>query len=343
MKKYLVTGGLGFLGAPLVRALAAAGHPVRVLDNSSRGSEARLGPAASDVEVVHGDVRDAETVARAVRGVDAVCHLAFINGTQYFYSVPARVLEVGVKGMLNVLDACIQWSVPELILASSSEVYQTPPSVPTDEDVPLAVPDPRNPRYSYGGAKIISELLAINYGKQYLERMLIFRPHNVYGPDMGWEHVIPQFIDYLMTLKRDGSDGRVRLPIQGNGEQSRSFIYVDDFIDGLLLMMRQGENQNIYNIGTTEELTIRDVALRVAAQMGLEIDVVPGPEAPGGTLRRCPNIDKLRQLGFAPRFNFDAGLARTAPWYIANWTPARRAAAANGEGQHGGSVAVRTH
>ena len=83
--------------------------------------------------------------------------------------------------------------VRTLVLASSSEVYQTPPKVPTDESVPMVVPDPHNPRLSYGAGKIISEVMAINYGRKFFDRVLIFRPHNVYGPDMGFEHVIPQF------------------------------------------------------------------------------------------------------------------------------------------------------
>ena len=95
--------------------------------------------------------------------------------------------------MISVLDACRHHGIRELVLASSSEVYQTPPGIPTPENVPLSVPDPLNPRYSYGGGKIICELMAINYGRQGFDRVLIFRPHNVYGPDMGWEHVLPQF------------------------------------------------------------------------------------------------------------------------------------------------------
>ncbi|MGE3778850.1 MAG: NAD-dependent epimerase/dehydratase family protein, partial [Pirellulaceae bacterium] len=102
-KFYLVTGGLGFLGAALSRALLSAGHRVRVLDNSFRGSIRRLGSSAPDVEVVCGDIRDLDVVTRAVRGVDAVCHLAYVNGTRHFYSQPSLVLEIAVKGMMNVL------------------------------------------------------------------------------------------------------------------------------------------------------------------------------------------------------------------------------------------------
>src|SRR5258708_36598385 len=94
--------------------------------------------------------------------------------------------------MTSWTGACRSEGVGPLVLASSSEVYQTPPHVPTDELAPLLVPDPTNPRYSYGGGKIISELMAINYGRKYFARVLIFRPPNVYGPDMGWEQVIPQ-------------------------------------------------------------------------------------------------------------------------------------------------------
>jgi nucleoside-diphosphate-sugar epimerase len=323
-KRYLVTGGLGFLGSALVRALVKAGHTVRTLDNLSRGAGHRLGDVSRDVESITGDIRDAEAVARAIRGMDAVCHLAYVNGTEYFYSRPAEVLDVGVRGMLNVLDGCTQAGVGELVLASSSEVYQTPPAVPTDESVPLSVPDPLNPRYSYGGGKIISELMALHYGRRDFQRVLIFRPHNVYGPDMGWQHVIPQFAE-RMALLRTPASGPAPFEIQGSGEQSRSFIYIDDFTDGLMRVIEKGENQGIYHIGTMEEITMRELALKVARVLGVDITVVPGREAPGGTNRRCPDITRLRGLGFEPRHPLDAGLEPTVRWYAAR--AADRAAA----------------
>ena len=312
--RYLVTGGLGFLGAPLTRALVLDGHTVRVLDNRTRGSDDRLGDAAGDVDVVIGDIRDADTVMEAVRGVDAVCHLAYVNGTQFFYERPAEVLEVGVKGMVNVLDGCLRHEVRQLFLASSSEVYQTPPSVPTDESVPLSVPDPHNPRYSYGGGKIICELMALNYGRQYFDRVVVFRPHNVFGPDMGWEHVIPQFVQRLVGIRGTRS-GPAPFTIQGTGEQSRAFIPIDDFTRGLMTLVRHGKHLNVYNIGTNEEIAIGDVARRVAACLGMRIELVPGPEAPGGTSRRCPDITKLCSLGFVPGVTFDEALPSTVEWY----------------------------
>ena len=320
-RSFLVTGGLGFLGGPLVKSLLKEGHRVRVLDNSSRGSTERLGDAQGDVHIISGDMRDPAVVHRATRGVDSVCHLAFVNGTRYFYEKPAYVLDVGVKGMVNVLDACIRAGVGELILASSSEVYQTPPYVPTDESVPLSVPDPYNPRYSYTGGKIISELMAIHYGREYFKRVVIFRPHNVFGPNMGWDHVIPQFVTRLQQLKAKATGPEIPFPIQGKGDQTRAFIYVEDFISGLMLVINGGSHLNTYNIGTTAEITVRDVADKVAHCVGVSIRIVPGPEAAGGTPRRCPDISKLLQLGFQPRFTLDEALPLTVQWYVEHPEP----------------------
>ena len=314
MKHYLVTGGLGFLGSPLIRMLVARGDRVRVLDDLSRGSTRRLKGAEKDFEIVNGDIRDWRVVERSIAGVDAVIHLAFVNGTRHFYEKPAYVLDVGVKGMVNVLDACIKHSVKELILASSSEVYQTPPLLPTPETVPLSIPDPLNPRYSYGGGKIISELMAINYGKCYLDRVLIFRPHNVFGPDMGWEHVIPNFVSRMTTLDQAGDEPR-DFEIQGSGEQYRSFIYIDDFVEGLLCVIDRGQHLNIYNIGVEEIIQVGALAKAIAEHLRIRIRVAPGPEAAGATSSRCPDTTKVQALGFQPKWSFSAALKLTVDWY----------------------------
>ncbi len=317
-RKYLVTGGTGFLGSALVKGLLHSGYRVRSLDNNSRGSLERLGQYAADVEIVEGDIRDLETVSRAVQGVDCVCHLAYVNGTRFFYEKPGLVLEVGVKGIMNVLDACLKADVGDLVVASSSEVYQTPPTVPTSEDVPLVVPDPLNPRYSYGGGKIISELLALNYGRTLFQRTVIFRPHNVYGPNMGWEHVVPEFVLRMRAMAQQQPSGLIRFPIQGSGQETRSFVYIDDFTDGLLRVIEQGKNLNIYNIGTREELTIAEVAHHIGRYLGREVEVAPGKLQPGSTVRRCPDITKIQALGYSPRYTFAEGLVPTALWYEEN-------------------------
>jgi nucleoside-diphosphate-sugar epimerase len=314
----LVTGGSGFVGSALVKALVESGAKVRVLDDNSRGAQRRLATVARDVELIAGDVRDPATVDAAVRGVAEVHHLAFVNGTELFYSAPDLVLDVGIKGMVNVIDSCRRHDVRTLIVASSSEVYQTPPHVPTDETAPLVVPDPHNPRLSYGAGKIISEVMAINYGRKYFDRVLIFRPHNAYGPDMGFEHVIPQFARRLKRAKDGKAGGTIPFPIQGSGQETRSFCHVDDLVRGILVMRERGEHLGIYHIGTREEITIAELAARMAAEVGCDIELVPSAVLPGSTVRRCPDIAKLASLGYRPQVPLAQGLPPTLRWYLEN-------------------------
>lgn len=314
-RKYLVTGGAGFLGAALVRRLVSLGHAVRVLDDGSRGTPRRLADIADRLDYVQGDIRDAETVAAATRGMDSVLHLAAVNGTEFFYSKPELVLSVGVRGMLNVIEACRRNDVGDLVVASSSEVYQTPPTVPTDESAPLVVPDPLNPRYSYGGSKIISELLAINAGRTGFDRVAIFRPHNVYGPDMAWEHVVPQFCLRAVDLVERHPDDPLPFPIQGDGTQTRAFTHIDDMIDGLMLVVERGAHLNIYHVGNPEELSIADVARQVVACFGREARLITSELPQGSTNRRCPDIGKLKALGFEPKIPFAQGVKPVVDWY----------------------------
>jgi nucleoside-diphosphate-sugar epimerase len=317
--KYLVTGGTGFIGSAIVRRLVQEGHTVRVMDNNLRGVPERLADVATRIELLNGDIREAAAVADACRGMDCVLHLAYLNGTEYFYTHPDLVLEIGVKGMLNVLDGCQAHGVRRLVLASSSEAYQTPPTIPTPEDVPLVVPDVLNPRYSYGGGKIISELLVFAYAKHF-DWVTVFRPHNVYGPDMGWQHVLPQFC----VRMKDATDATpapapVPFPIQGDGTETRAFVYIDDFTDGLMCILNRGEHRNVYHIGTQEEVSIGHIAERLG-RVGFNREVLLHPgEAPKGAVnRRCPDITKLRSLGYEPNITLDEGLRRTAEWYTAN-------------------------
>jgi nucleoside-diphosphate-sugar epimerase len=317
-RRVLVTGGSGFIGSALVKALVARGEAVRVFDDNSRGSLRRLAQVELDIEFVHGDIRDADAVAEAARGIEEVHHLAFVNGTATFYSAPDLVLDVGVKGIINVIDACRRHDVRTLVLASSSEVYQTPPVVPTDETVPLVVPDPLNPRFSYGAGKIISEMMALHHGRKHFERVLIFRPHNVYGPDMGFDHVVPQFAVRLRQIRGEGGKAPQAFGIEGSGSETRSFCYIDDLVAGVMLMRDRGEHLGIYHIGTAEEVTIAELARRMSRIAGMQIVLQPSAAPEGGTRRRCPDISKVAALGYKPRVPLDEGLPPTLDWYWAH-------------------------
>jgi nucleoside-diphosphate-sugar epimerase len=296
----------------------AAGAKVRVLDNYLRGSPRHLQSVLGQIELVRADIRNPISVARCSEGCDTIIHLAYLNGTEFFYSKPELVLEIAVKGMINILDAAIENEIKDLVFCSSSEVYQTPSQIPTPETVPLVVPDVMNPRYSYGGGKIIGELLAVNYGRKHFDRMTIFRPHNVYGPDMGGEHVIPQFILRAKAAVEQTAEPEVPFAIQGEGVETRSFIYIDDFIDGLMLVLEGGEHNQIYHIGTQDEVSMRDLAAQVVSLFGRRPAFRHLPLQAGGTPRRCPDTTKLRALGFVPRTPLAEGLKRTWKWYVQN-------------------------
>lgn len=318
--RYLVTGGAGFLGSALVRRLAADGHEVTVLDDFSRGQMERL-RCTGVSKIMCGDIRNMEYVSRALLGgADAIIHLAYVQGTQTFYSEPRQVLDVALRGMLNLLEACERWGVTDFLLVSSSEAYQVAAEVPTPETVPCSVPDPLNPRYSYGGGKIACEIMANAWQRAgVLDRAIIARPHNIYGPDMGREHVIPEFCLRMNKLTAQQPEGIIEFPVQGSGLETRSFCFVDDCVDQLVLLLERAGPLGIWHVGNMDERTIASVAHEVAAQYGRPVKVIPGSLPKGSPPRRLPDISKITALGYGgPKVGFTEGLARTVAWYRAN-------------------------
>jgi nucleoside-diphosphate-sugar epimerase len=311
-KRVVITGGGGFIGAYLVKRMVADGWNVAVVDNMMRGDASRFAEVADDVELFTCDVRDQDALERAFKGAEVVMHLAAVNGTENFYKRPELVLDVGLRGALAVVDAGRAVGVPDLVFASTAEVYQTPAEIPTPETIPLMLPDSLNPRYSYGGGKIVSELIAFNYGQDHYRQVQVFRPHNVFGPNMGWKHVEPQFIMRALAAQ-DASDAT--FPIQGDGTETRSFCYVDDIVAGILTMYEKGGHREIYHLGSDEEITIRELAARIGKIVGIDLDIRPGELQAGGTKRRCPDIAKMRALGWSPEVGLDEGLERTVAWY----------------------------
>jgi nucleoside-diphosphate-sugar epimerase len=318
--KYLITGGAGFIGSALTASLVRDGHEVRVIDNFSRGKRSRLA-AVGCQQVVAADVRDRSAMFEAVHGVDRVIHLAYVQGTQTFYAEPREVLETATLGMLNLLGAMQAGGVTDLMLVSSSEAYQVASVVPTPEWIPLTVPDPLNPRYSYGGGKIVCELMANAwYRTGILDRVTIARPHNIYGPDMGREHVVPEFCLRMNKLDSEHQPaGPIPFPIQGTGLETRSFCYIDDCVDQLIVLLERARGAEIFHVGTMEEVTIGELAHLVAAQYGRDVKVIPGALPKGSPPRRLPDTAKIEALGAAAgRVPLRDGLEPTVAWYRAN-------------------------
>ncbi len=301
-KTFLVTGGTGFIGSGICELLVKKKYNVKIFDNNSRGSLNRIKNIIKKVTFIKGDIRNKKNLKKAMKNTDAVIHLAYINGTKYFYSKPDMVLDIAVKGIVNVIDLCIENKIKELYLASSSEVYQTPDKIPTDETESLKIPNVLNPRYSYGGGKILTEIMGINYGKKFFNKLIIFRPHNVFGANMGQEHVVPEFISRFKTLK-----GK-KFKIQGTGNEIRSFIYIKDFVQAFDLVLSKGKHLNIYNIGTNEKIKIKNLAYKMSKIYKKKIILKKTKLTKGSTKIRVPNISKIKKLGFKPNYNLDRAL-----------------------------------
>ena len=314
-EKVLVTGGAGFLGSALVKRLVGLDHKVVVLDNGYRGNVRRLDSVFSKIQYLEGDIREKETVINAAIGCKSIFHLAFINGTKYFYEKPELVLDVGVRGALNSIEAAKKHDINTYVLASSSEVYQQPVTIPTKENERAIIPDVLNPRFSYAGAKLISELLTVNNLRHKDIRDIIFRPHNIFGPDMGNEHVIPEIVNKLRIASENWRLKHAEIEIQGSGEETRAFCFVEDAIDQLLTLYHRGLKGEIYHIGIDNEITIKSLVLKIGRILDIEVSLKKSNLKSGGTTRRCPDISKIQSLGYEKEDNFLEGLETTVSWY----------------------------
>ena len=315
-RRVLVLGGAGFIGAALTARLLGAGHEAVVLDDLSSGKLSRLDGLGC--ETVTADVRDAEAVTKAARGCDSVIHLAYVQGTRNFYSRPSEVLSVALGGMTAALRAMEAAGVRELVYVSSAEAHQSA-VLPTPEDTPLTVPDVLNPRFSYGGGKIACELMAAAAHHDGLaDRVVIIRPHNVIGPDMSPDHIVPDLARQVARLASEHPAGPLPVRIQGTGRETRCYTFIDDAVDQFMLILEHAGPLEVCHLGSKDERSTAEVAEEIARCYGREARIIPGPLAAGSPLRRQPGTGFLDRLGYEPKVPFAEAIARTVAWYREN-------------------------
>lgn len=268
MKKILITGSEGFIGKHLVKKLKEEGHEV------------------TGVDLVLGqDLKSKEFVNSLDNKFDIIFHFAAYNGTKWFYEKPVQVIRDNVIATENIL-AKFSGKVEKIIFAGSCESYAGSVdffdyNVPTDENVPLAIIDPRNLRWSYGGSKLLNELMIWAYSKEYDQKMLIIRYHNVYGPGQK-DHFIPEFIDRAINNQ---------FQLYGY-KNTRSFIYIEDAVKITEKISFDSNSDNLtVNIGTNHEIQILDAAKIILEVMGKDNNLINLNESPlGSVTRRCPDI-----------------------------------------------------
>ncbi|MBI4329585.1 MAG: SDR family NAD(P)-dependent oxidoreductase [Chloroflexi bacterium] len=318
MAKVLITGGAGFIGLHLARSLVEQGQTVTLWDNLSRGdrdSELKTLLARPNTSLVVLDMADAAQVRAQSGTYDVVYHLAAVNGTRFFYDVPDRVMRVNLLAQIHLLDWLVERGCGRLLFSSSSEgyagttrAYGVP--IPTPEDVPLVIEDPAHPRASYAASKIAGEVLLHSYARVHSLPISIVRYHNVYGPRMGTEHVIPEFC-FRLRQRED--------PFIINGaKNTRAFCYVTDAVRATQLVAETREAAGgTFNVGNSlEEVTIKDLALRLFDIANFHPAIREGKAPAGSVDRRCPDTHRLQQLtGYTPSVSLAIGLRETYKWY----------------------------
>jgi nucleoside-diphosphate-sugar epimerase len=315
--KVLLLGGAGFIGLHLARRLRADGHAVTVVDDFSRGRrDDEL--TELDVDVRSADLTDPASYAAIEPGWDQVYMLAAVVGVRNVESDPARVIRVNTLALMHLLD----WLRPgdRLFFASTSEAYAGGVTtglvpVPTAENVPLVIEDVASPRYTYAISKTLGEAAVIHTARAKGFEAVIGRFHNVYGPRMGADHVIPE-----LSLRAARGEDPFRLY---GADQSRAFCYVDDAVEAVVRLMAEPRaTGRIVHIGNDAETNIGDLAKLVLRIAGVSpaIDDVPAPA--GSVARRCPDLTLLRELtGYEPRVALEEGVRRTYAWYQESWKP----------------------
>ncbi|MDA3630150.1 dTDP-glucose 4,6-dehydratase [Saccharopolyspora oryzae] len=319
--RILVTGGAGFIGSHYVRQLiggaypAYAGADVVVLDKLTyAGNEANLAPVADDprLEFVRGDICDREVVTRVMSGVDVVVHFAAESHVDRSITGSDAFVLTNVVGTNVLLQAALEAGVGKFVHISTDEVYGSIESGSWPEEHAL---EPNSP---YSAAKASSDLLARAYHRTHGLPVCITRCSNNYGPYQFPEKVLPLFITNLV-------DGH-QVPLYGDGLNVRDWLHVDDHCRGIQLVAESGRPGEIYNIGGGTELTNKELTERVLAELGMDWSMVRQVEDRKGHDRRY-SVDHgkiVRELGYQPQKDFEAGLRETVRWYQDNrawWEP----------------------
>ncbi len=309
MSRILVTGGAGFIGSNLCEALLEMGHEVRVLDNFSTGKRENLGDFIQSIEVMEGDIRDYETLEKAVTGVERVIHLAAMSSVPWSVDDPEAAHHMNATGTLHVLKASRDHGVQRVVLASTSAIYGENPVQPKREEM---IPEPMSP---YAATKLAGEHYCRIFSSLYGLETVALRYFNVYGkrqdPASHYSAVIPKFITRMLSNSNP--------VIYGDGEQTRDFVFVEDcnranikasFTDGI-----SGE---FFNIGSGMNISVNELFNTIRDITGAKLEPVYEDARKGDVRESLSDISKARRhLGFEPAYTMEAGLRKTIEWYRA--------------------------
>ena len=309
-ERYLVTGGAGFIGSNLVERLLQQGHNVRVLDDFSSGKKDNLKAWLNEIECVEGDIRNADTLRRAVQNVDVVLHQAALGSVPRSLEDPLSTNEVNVSGTLNVLLAAREVGVNKLVFASSSSIYGPTEVSPKRESLPPFAISP------YALSKYAGERYCQLFFELYGLPTVCLRYFNVFGPrqdpDSPYAAVIPLVVDALLSGKAP--------VVFGDGEQTRDFTFVDNAVEANLLAAHAPEEANghTFNVACGQSLSINALCQTLAKLVGVDVQPLYKPARAGDVPHSLADISQARSLlGYEPHVGVREGLEKTLAWYRA--------------------------
>jgi len=317
-KKALLLGGAGFIGLNIAKYLAEnRDYTITLADNFSRGQMDEPLVALKNkynINVIAGDFTDPKAFEQLENDYDYCYMLASVVGVNNTLEIPHEIIRINTALIYNTLEWLRRTQIKKVLFTSTSECYAGTIDafgyqVPTPEEIPLCIQDIGHPRFTYAVTKMLGESGFLNYSRMLGFEATIVRFHNVYGPRMGFKHVIPHLAQRFLSGEN---------PFQMYGhDQTRAFCYIDDAVEGTVLAMENSRsNGEIYHIGTMEEITIEDLIRQTGDFFDFQGEYLLAPTYPGSVARRCPDITKARtQLGFEPKIEWSEGLLKTITWY----------------------------
>jgi nucleoside-diphosphate-sugar epimerase len=306
---YLVTGGAGFIGSHIVKALVERGERVRVIDNLSTGKLENLDLLMDEIEFIEGDLRDPKAAAQAITEADFILHQAATPSVPGSIEDPLGTTENNLTGTLHLLMAACDAGVKRLVYASSCAVYGDSPALPKRED---SLPSPLSP---YAVAKVSGEYYCRVFHQLYGLETVSLRYFNVFGPRQDplspYAAVIPKFITRALAKKH--------LVVYGDGEQSRDFSFVADVVEANLLACRAADVAGEeFNVGSGEQTSLNQLVQALKEIIAPDLKVEYTEPLPGDIRHSLAGIEKAQRLmGFAPKISLKEGLLRTAAWFKA--------------------------
>jgi UDP-glucose 4-epimerase len=310
MNRYIVTGGAGFIGSALVRALLEQGRRVHVIDNLSTGSLDNLEEVADQITVHEFDIRNYDRIAPVIAGADRVFHMAALPSVPKSILQPVPSHESNIDGTFNVFRAAAEGRVGRVIYAASSSAYGDTAVLPKVETM---TPRPKSP---YALQKLVGEYYATVFSECFGLETVSLRFFNVFGPRQDPTSVYSGVLSIFLTCLIE----RRSPTIDGDGEQSRDFTYVEDVV-GLMLKASeaQGISGKVFNAGNGGRFTLNQTWALLQNIEGIHLPAQYGPPRPGDVRHsQADTTAAVRELGHKPRFTFEQGLRLTLEWYRAD-------------------------